>query len=48
MTSAGEMNATIAQIKRYVAFLAQAIGATRRQSGIAGAPELGREHGVGA
>jgi protein-tyrosine-phosphatase/predicted ATP-grasp superfamily ATP-dependent carboligase len=48
MTSAGEVNTTIAQIKRYVALLAQAIGATRASDATTSAAALGREHGVGA
>ena len=48
MTSAGEVNATIAQIKRYVALLAQAIDASRASDATASAASLGREHGVGA
>ena len=48
MTSPGEVNATIAQIKRYVALLAQAIAASRASDGAAGTAALGREHGVGA
>ena len=48
MTSAGEVNATIAQIKRYVALLAQAIDASRASDATASAATLGRERGVGA
>jgi protein-tyrosine-phosphatase len=48
MTSPGEVNATIAQIKRYVALLAQAIAASRMSDTAARAAALGREHGVGA
>jgi protein-tyrosine-phosphatase/predicted ATP-grasp superfamily ATP-dependent carboligase len=48
MTSAGEVTATIAQIKRYVAHLTQAITASRASDTTAGTAALGREHGVGA
>jgi protein-tyrosine-phosphatase/predicted ATP-grasp superfamily ATP-dependent carboligase len=48
MTSPGEVHATIAQIKRYVAFLAQAIGAARASEPAASPNAIGREHGVGA
>ena len=48
MTSAGEVNATIAQIKRYVALLAQAIRASRASDATIDRAALGREHGVGA
>jgi protein-tyrosine-phosphatase len=45
MTSVGEVSATIAQIRGYVAQLAQAIDASRASG--ASAATLGREHGVG-
>jgi protein-tyrosine-phosphatase/predicted ATP-grasp superfamily ATP-dependent carboligase len=48
MTTAGEVYATIAQIKRYVALLAQALRASRATGAPAGAAPLKREHGVGA
>jgi protein-tyrosine-phosphatase/predicted ATP-grasp superfamily ATP-dependent carboligase len=48
MTSAGEVNATIAQIRRYVALLAQAIAASCAQDAATSTAGLGREHGVGA
>ena len=48
MTSAGEVNATIAQIKRYVALLAQAIAASRASESSARAAALAPERGVGA
>jgi protein-tyrosine-phosphatase/predicted ATP-grasp superfamily ATP-dependent carboligase len=48
MTSPGEVNATIAQIKRYVALLAQAIAASRASETTTSIAALGSEHGVGA
>jgi len=48
MTSASEVNATIAQVRRYVALLAQAIITAHTQDAAAGAPTVGHEHGVGA
>jgi protein-tyrosine-phosphatase/predicted ATP-grasp superfamily ATP-dependent carboligase len=48
MTSPGEVNATIGQVRRYVVLLAQAIAASRANESAAGSAALGREHGVGA
>jgi protein-tyrosine-phosphatase/predicted ATP-grasp superfamily ATP-dependent carboligase len=48
MTSPGEVNATIALVKRYVALLAQALVAARASDEATRAAPVGREHGVGA
>jgi protein-tyrosine-phosphatase len=48
MTSPGEVNATIALIKRYVALLTQALVAARAREEATRTAPLGREHGVGA
>ncbi|MBK5189307.1 MAG: hypothetical protein JJD97_13780, partial [Gemmatimonadaceae bacterium] len=47
MTSAGEVNATIATIKGYVAQLAQALAVSGAGGGRADAAAEPREHGVG-
>jgi protein-tyrosine-phosphatase len=47
MTSAGEVNATIAVIKGYVAQLAQALAASRANASAPDATPAPREHGVG-
>jgi protein-tyrosine-phosphatase len=48
MTSASEVNATIAQIKRYIAPLAQALRSAREADAMPRTAPLEREHGVGA
>jgi protein-tyrosine-phosphatase/predicted ATP-grasp superfamily ATP-dependent carboligase len=48
MTSAGEVNATIALIKRYVALLARALTAARASGAATSGAAVGHEHGVGA
>ena len=48
MTSPGEVNATIALIKRYVALLTQALVAARAREEATRTAPMGREHGVGA
>lgn len=48
MTSPGEVHATITQIKRYVALLAQALATARASDEATSSDAVGREHGVGA
>lgn len=48
MTSPNEVHATIGQIKRYVAELAQALRAARASEAATNTATVGREHGVGA
>jgi hypothetical protein len=48
MTSPGEVNATIAMIKRYVTQLAQALAAGRTSASAHGSAPAEHEHGVGA